>query len=89
MMISGVDLGLQKKNAKGIEIQYNAETNGVIELWIDDLRTGKLIAKIPYVSGKNSVRKSIKAIAGHHDIFVKFPVGKSHKLQIKSLQFLP
>jgi hypothetical protein len=89
LMISGVDLGIQKKNAKGIEIQYNAKTDGVVELWVDDLKTGKLVAKIPYSASKNSVRKSLKSIAGHHDIFVKFPVGKSHDLQINSLQFLP
>ncbi|NBB30533.1 family 43 glycosylhydrolase [Cellulophaga sp. BC115SP] len=89
LMISGVDLGIQKKYAKGIEIQYKAKTDGVLELWVDDLKNGKLVAKIPYSASKNSVRKSLKSIEGHHDIFVKFPVGKSNDLQINSLQFLP
>lgn len=92
-MISGIELGEQKVSVKGIEMELSAKTNGKVEIWLDDLKTGKLIATIPYTATggdenwKTFSSKVLKNISGHHDVFVKFPTGAHHDLIIKTLKF--
>jgi len=65
----------------------------MLEVWLDDLATGKLIATVPVgATGENnwkSFTKALKAISGRHDLFVKFPKGSDHAVFIKTIQFLP
>ncbi len=90
-MISGVELG--KNPASAIQIEASALKGGKLEIWLDDLKGGKMIAKVSI--GKTAgeadfklVRKAIKKVTGHHDVFVKFPAKNEGKIQIKSIQFI-
>ena len=88
-MISGVELG--SKSPSAIEIIASSSVKGNIEIWLDDLKEGKLIATVPITeSGSNwkSFSKSVKGISGHHDVFVKFPSGSEGKMLIKAIKFV-
>ena len=92
-MISGVDLGRDKRKASQVEVIASSKTAGKLEIWLDDLKTGKLIATVPITAtgGQNNwkaFKATVKNISGHHDVFVKFPKGSDHKLLIKSIRFL-
>jgi xylan 1,4-beta-xylosidase len=91
-MLSGVELGQVKNGATKIEVQASAKTAGMLEIWLDDLATGKLIATIPVdATGRNNWKafsKKIKNLPGHHDVFVKFPAGSDHNLFIKTIRFV-
>ena len=91
-MISGVELGKGKNAATKIALQASSKTGGKIQIWLDDLTTGRLIATIPV--GATGVEnywtvfsKAIKNISGHHDVFVRFPDGSDHNLFIKTIRF--
>jgi hypothetical protein len=71
-----------------------AITAGKLEIWLDDITTGKLIATIPVTAtgAANNWKvfnKKIGRVAGRHDVFVKFPAGNPGPLYIKTIQFLP
>jgi len=90
-MISGVELG--KTSPSAIEVMASSSSKGKLEIWLDDLKTGKLIASIPLSStgGEENFKafsKSVKGVSGHHDVFVKFPTGSDGTIRIKSLKFL-
>lgn len=90
LMISGVELGNSSPSA--IELVVSSGAKGKLEIWLDDLTDGKLIASIPVSStgGENNWKtfsKAIKNVSGHHDVFVKFPGGSEGSILIKSLQF--
>ncbi|MCX6329672.1 MAG: family 43 glycosylhydrolase [Bacteroidia bacterium] len=91
LMISGVELG--KVSPSAVEVVASSEVKGKLEIWLDDLKNGKLIAAIP-VSATGSENKwkafskAVKKEAGHHDVFIKFPSGKEGKIFIKSVRFL-
>lgn len=90
-MISGVELG--KTSPSVIEIMASSGTKGKIEIWLDELKTGKLIATIPVKSTKGNddwitFSGAVKGISGHHDVFVKFPTGGEGAIKIKSIRFL-
>lgn len=89
-MISGVDLG--QTSPAAIEMTASAKTSGNVEVWLDDLTNGKLIAIIPVeITGQNSWKafsKTIQRLSGHHDVFVKFPKGSKGELLIKSFRFV-
>ncbi len=90
-MLSGVELGNGKNTPAKIEVQASAKTGGKIEIWLDDLTTGKLIATINIDGTQGGWRifsKAIKNSSGHHDVFVKFPVGSEHNLFIKTIRFV-
>ncbi len=91
-MISGVDLDGKNLKAKSIAIELSATSSGKLEIWLDDLTTGKLIATVPYSSTNGTANwktfsKTIKSIKGHHDVFVKFPKVNSKAILVKSLKF--
>ncbi|GAB3017275.1 family 43 glycosylhydrolase [Spirosoma pulveris] len=91
-MLSGVDLGVGKDVAKQVQVQLATASSGTLELWLDDLKTGKKLASIPFKStgGKanwKTISQSIKSVSGHHDVFVKFPAGQANVATIKTLQF--
>jgi beta-xylosidase len=91
LMISGVELGKQSPSA--VELVASSGAKGKLEIWLDDLKNGKLIATIPVsaTGGENNLKafsKAVKNITGHHDVFIKFPTGKEGTIYIKSLRFL-
>ncbi|SOD82401.1 family 43 glycosylhydrolase [Spirosoma fluviale] len=91
-MLSGVDLGAGKDAAKQVQVQVSTGMSGTLELWLDDLTTGKKIATIPFKStgGRatwKTVSQSVNGVSGHHDVFVKFPAGKATAVTVKALQF--
>jgi len=89
-MISGVELG--KTSPSTIEVIASSGSKGNLEIWLDDLKEGKLIATIA-ISATGSednwktFSKAVKNISGHHDVFVKFPAGSEGKINIKTLKF--
>ncbi|HEX6431098.1 MAG TPA: family 43 glycosylhydrolase [Niastella sp.] len=89
-MISGVELGTESPVA--VEVVASAKVSGQLEIWLDDLKNGTLVATIPVgATGDNNwkaVRKSMQGITGRHDVFVKFPEGKANAIYISSLRFL-
>ena len=91
LMISGVDLGNQSPSA--VELLASSGEKGKIEIWLDDLKDGKLIATIAISStgGENnwkSFSKNLKGVTGHHDVFIKLPNVKEGSIILKSLKFI-
>lgn len=89
-MISGVDLGHGKRAASKIAVEASATKTGVIEIWLDDLKSGQLIAKVPVdkLSGDPvNFSSKIKRVTGHHDVFIKFPSGNKEGIRIKCIRF--
>jgi xylan 1,4-beta-xylosidase len=91
LMISGVELG--KYSPSAVELVASSGAKGKLEIWLDDLQNGKLIATIPVIptGGENNLKvfsKAVKNITGHHDVFIKFPTEKEGTIYIKSLRFL-
>jgi beta-xylosidase len=91
LMISGVELGKQSPSA--FELVASSVSKGKLEIWLDDLKNGKLIATIPVsaTGGENNMKtfsKAVKNITGHHDVFIKFPTGNESTIFIKSLRFV-
>lgn len=87
-MVSGVDFG--KQGPAALSIQAACKTTGQVEIWLDDLQNGKLVARVPVtVTGNGqwkSFRAALKSIKGQHDVFVKFPKGTPQQIEIKRLQ---
>lgn len=91
-MISGVDLGATQNSAAMVEVTATAAKECNLEIWLDDLATGQLIATIPVTptAGEHNwkiFRQVLKNVSGHHDVFIKFPAGTDHTLFIKSIRF--
>jgi len=93
-MISGVALGNDKRASSKIEIVATSKASGNLEVWLDNLATGTLIATVPVSATGNgnnwkAFTKAIKKVSGPHDLFIKFPAGSSRELFIKTIRFLP
>jgi hypothetical protein len=91
-MISGVDLGKNKNNALQVEVLASSKTGRKLEIYLDDLASGKLIATILVnaTGGQNTwkvFKKAVGNVTGHHDVFVKFPAGNKRDLYIQSIRF--
>lgn len=94
LMLSGVDLGRKKRIATQVEVTAAANTGGALEIWLDDLTTGKQLATIPVpatggVGSTTRLKKMIQPVAGKHDVFVKFVGGKPRDVAVHSIRFLP
>ena len=90
-MISGIELG--KTSPSAIEVLASSGSKGKLEIWLDDLKTGKLIATIlvsPTGSEDNwkVFSKEVKGVSGPHDVFVKFPTDLEGAIKIKSFRFV-
>lgn len=89
IMLSGVELG--KISPKAIELTASSKAGGKVEVWLDDLQQGKLIATIPVsTTGERSWKvftKSLTGISGQHDVFIKFPSKSAEDIYIKSIRF--
>lgn len=90
LMISGVDLGSDKKPGK-VEILASSAKGYTVEIWLDDLKGGHKIAAIPVskTSGESfkAFSASVNNLTGHHDLFIKFPAGNIGAAFIKSIRF--
>lgn len=91
-MISGVELGNGKNIPARVEIQATAIKNGKIEIWLNDLKTGTLMATIPIsITGSNNTfttfSSRIRNVSGRHDIYVKYPAGEPRTIKISSIRF--
>jgi len=89
-MISGMETG--KNPASQVALTVAAKAAGQLEIWLDDLKDGKLIAIIdvkPTGSTGNwkTYSKAMKKVTGHHDVFIKFPTGPHHTIFVKDIQF--
>lgn len=90
LMISGLELGYSTKAVSQIQVQVMAKSSGKIEIWLDDLSSGRLIATILFSETNNSwkiLTQKIKGLSGHHDIFIRFPKEQSKLLNIKTIRF--
>jgi xylan 1,4-beta-xylosidase len=92
-VLSGVELGKEGKKASRVEVMASSTRGGHLEIWLDDLKEGKLIAKIPVSStgGDNNWKAFGKALSGvwrNHDVFIKYPAGNDPAVLIKSIRFL-
>ncbi|HEY6901611.1 MAG TPA: family 43 glycosylhydrolase [Puia sp.] len=89
LMISGVNLGVEGESAASVSVAASALRAGGLEVWMDDLKTGKKIASVPVTAGEGQtvIANLPKGISGSHDIFLKFPEGQSHGIFIKSIIF--
>jgi beta-xylosidase len=92
-MISGLDLGSGKDIPSQVKMQASSDRGGKLELWLDDLRTGRKIATIavPATGGSDSWSScagSIGNVSGCHDLFIKFPAGAERSIFVKNIQFV-
>ncbi|MBS1564975.1 MAG: carbohydrate-binding protein, partial [Bacteroidetes bacterium] len=89
-MLSGVDFGTGKKMATAVKIVASSTRAGKVEIWLDDLKKGNLLATVPLsaTGGANSWKEfeqKIKSLSGQHDVFIKFPPGEQESLYIKAI----
>jgi len=88
-MLSGVTMD----GAAQVKALVSARKGGVLEIWLDDLKTGRMIARIPVTptSGDSWEWQAamVKGISGSHDVFVKFPPGGDHGIYVKQIVFKP
>jgi hypothetical protein len=92
-MLSGVELGKDKRSANQLQLMVSAKTACKLEIWLDDITTGKLIATIPVTAtgAANNWKifsKKIGKIAGRHDVFIKFPAAAPRSIYIKTIRFV-
>jgi beta-xylosidase len=92
-MISGVDLGSGNNKAKEVQLKIAGNAPARLEIWLDDLKNGLLIATVPVTAtggadNWQTFSSALENISGHHDIFVRFQPGPHHQTWIKSLVFL-
>jgi xylan 1,4-beta-xylosidase len=92
-MLSGVELGKDKRSANRVQVMVASKTAGQLEIWLDDMTNGTLIATIPVTAtgAENNWKlfdKKIGKVTGRHDIFVKFPAGNPRSSYIKTIRFL-
>nr|WP_294948907.1 family 43 glycosylhydrolase [uncultured Mucilaginibacter sp.] len=89
-MISGVELGATQPSA--LELTVSSAKPGYFEVWLDDLNSGKLIAKIPFTTtgaGKwKMFKKGLSNVTGEHDLFMKFPPGTPNETFVKTIKFI-
>jgi xylan 1,4-beta-xylosidase len=88
-MISGVEIGSRSPSA--VQVIASSKHKGVLQIWLDDLRDGKLIAAIPVnatgVGNYKTFSKQLKNVIGQHDVFVRYPAGNPESIFIKSIRF--
>jgi len=91
-MLSGVDFGNDESTVSGVALNASALASGKVEIWLDDLKTGRQVAVVDVSStgiNKNykAFRKALNGITGLHDVFVKFTAGSKNAVYVESLRF--
>lgn len=90
-MLSGVEVGTDKNVPTQIEVMASSKRPGKIEIWLDDLANGKLMATVPLTTGEGKMKaftQAVRGVSGRHDVYVKFPAGAERSVLIQSLRFL-
>ncbi|MDR6943868.1 family 43 glycosylhydrolase [Mucilaginibacter pocheonensis] len=87
-MISGVETG---HSPSSVQVVASSKLKGKLQIWLDDLRNGKLIATIPLSATGTGIYKTfsqrLKNVTGQHDVFVRYPAGVPQAIFIKSIRF--
>ncbi|NIG55036.1 family 43 glycosylhydrolase [Chitinophaga sp. Cy-1792] len=88
-MIAGVDFGNGERVAKSIELQAAAQKQGPVEVWLDDIGSGQLLAtvQVPATGSFKPIKANIKKVTGQHDVFIRFPKGKQ-QISLHNIRFL-
>jgi beta-xylosidase len=89
-MISGVAFGEGEDAVSQVKVLVSAQTGGTLEVWLDDLKGGEMVARIPVSpNGKDWAwhAATVNGISGSHDVFIKFPPGSDHEMCVKQLIF--
>lgn len=89
-MISGVDFG--KDIAERVDVVVKSKVKTSLEIRIDDLSDGKLVAKINIdkLSG-DKIRhylQRVNSVSGQHDVYVKFSPSANGQVWLQSLTFI-
>lgn len=88
-MISGVEIG--KHSPFAVQVVASSKSKGVLQIWLDDLRNGKLIATIAVNATRGGNYKTfsrqLKNVTGQHDVFVRYPAGNPQSIFINSIRF--
>jgi xylan 1,4-beta-xylosidase len=91
LMISGVDFGAPGE-ARSIELLATASRGGNVDIMIDDLKEGAVIASIPVRAGKDTQVQVLDKLSnkpsGQHDVFIRFPAGAAQDIYIKDIRLL-
>jgi beta-xylosidase len=88
-MISGVEMGETAPSAMEVEVSGTAK-KATLDVFADDLKTGKKLATVsisPSAKSKTITAK-IQGLAGHHDVFIRFPKGENGTIRIESIRFV-
>ncbi|MBS1603004.1 MAG: family 43 glycosylhydrolase [Bacteroidetes bacterium] len=87
-MIRGVETG--KEAASAVEMTVMARKTGKLEVWLDDLQEGRLLATVEVgpTDAWKTVSQRVKKFTGHHDLFVRFVPGEEGAVDVGSLRFL-
>ncbi|HTL06845.1 MAG TPA: carbohydrate-binding protein, partial [Chitinophagaceae bacterium] len=93
LMISGVELSHLSKKGGKLAITAAAASSGSLQVWLDDLKNGQLIATVPIRPQGNGLQTSIyqqslPVLNGQHDVFIKFPAGSHQQLMIEAIRFI-
>lgn len=90
-MLSGVSLGETKDAVAQVKVLASARKGGTLEIWLDDLKTGSMIARIPVApTGDDNwvwYAAAVKGLSGSHDVFVKYPSGSDHEISVQQIIF--
>jgi xylan 1,4-beta-xylosidase len=89
-MISGVDFGAPGE-VKAIELVATAAKGGKVDILLDDLEKGDLLATVPICAGKKvhvTAPGAKQKPAGQHDVFIRFPAGAAQDIYIKNIRLL-
>jgi hypothetical protein len=86
-----VELG--KGEVGQVRAEVSACKGGKLEVWLDDLGSGRMIASVPVIAtggGENwiSCAASLRDVSGRHDVYVKFPAGDEGDIHVKRMQFV-
>ena len=96
-LYAGVEFGDADYPVQAVSFEAAASSvlaNGVIEVWLDSLQTGRKIAECPITTtGSLTVYKNfsvdIPEVTGNHDVYLRFKGTGTDKLfQLKSFRFV-
>jgi hypothetical protein len=86
-MLSGVVVD----GATGVKALVSARKGGTLEIWLDDLKSGRMIARIPVAPTEGvkwvSYAVPVNGLSGSHDVFVKLPAGSDHEMMVRQIIF--
>jgi beta-xylosidase len=90
LMLSGVETG--ESAARSVDLSVAATAAGEIQIWLDDMQDGRLIATVPVkATGGEGQWKTFTAntikFKGHHDVIIKYPGNGEGQIYLQSIRF--